>query len=660
MHQISLAFFNKQRVSQHILRVFLFAFGFLVAITNLLAQPGLSTDNKKAIKLYDEATNFLRRAQFPEAIEPLEKAIDKDVNFLEAYLRLADIYSKLAKPEISRSYYIKATAISPNSQKVRNAYYIIGASYLREGTYEEAEKYLQSYLEYPNLEFEEKIEASRLLSKVTFARGAMNNPVDFNPEPMSENLNQFQLQYFPAITVDGNTLIFTRRVGIMPYHDEDIYVTEKEADGEWGRPFSISPMINTDNNEGACTISADGRTIIYTICNASGGVGSCDLYISTKTGDRWSEPENLGQPVNSPSWESQPSLSPDGRTLYYVSNRGGGYGKRDIWKTVKDENDRWTMPVNMGDSINTPWDEISPFIHFNQQDLYFASDGHPGMGGYDLFLSHKNDTTWSRPKNLGYPLNNHDDQVSLFISAEGTTGYYANEVVASGRIVSSKIYSFPIPVSARVEHPSNFLTGTVRDAQTKEPLEAELQLYNLVTDQRVSKVTSDVVSGKYFVVLTEGQEYGIFINKKGYLFKNLSFDYKEKDNLEPEVLDILLEPIATGAQTELKNIFFETAKFTLQSKSKSELRSVAEFLKNNPGLKIEIAGHTDNTGSQDFNATLSVNRAKAVYDFLVQNGVDTNRMVYKGYGASEPVASNDTEEGKAQNRRIAFKILQIR
>lgn len=622
-------------------------------------QSRLATEDKKALKYYAEASAYYRRAQFLEATEVLAKAIDRDEQFVEAYLMSADAYDRIRETTKALITRQRLLAAVPNHPKTIDVYYLLGEAYFESGEYLKARDHIEQFLKIAVDRPEEFQKAQQTLLSVEFALSALDHPVSFSPSPLPPQVNQFALQYFPAVTVDENTLIYTARRGLEPYHDEDIYVVHKDEAGEWQLPQSITDLINTDNNEGACTISADGRTIIFTSCQGRNGLGSCDLYTSVKRGDAWGAPVNMGAPVNTSAWESQPSLSADGRTLFFSSNRGGGAGQRDIWVTTKGVGDVWNEPVNLGDNINSAGDDISPFIHFNGQDLYFSSNGRIRMGGFDLFKSKRVDGKWSEAVNLGYPINDHEDQVSLFITAQGAMAYYANEVSDKGRIVSSTIQQFELAESVRIEHRSNFLTGIVSDSQTGTPLESQLKVYDVNTNALVSEVYSDPVTGEYFVVLTEGQEYAIAINRPGYLFQNLSYDYLEKEGLEPERLDIQLDPIAVGAQTVLKNIFFKTNEYQLQEKSEAQLATIIEFLKRNPRVVVEISGHTDSTGSDQLNKALSENRARSVYDYLLAHGIAAGRLVHRGYGSTHPVADNATESGKALNRRIEFKIIRL-
>ena len=351
----------------------------------------------------------------------------------------------------------------------------------------------------------------------------MAKPLDFKPIPLNKKVNSLQLQYFPVLTADQQTLIYTARsVNDVTKSDENLYVSEKK-NGDWDFPTSISNKINTANNEGTCSISADGRTMVFTCCQGRQGYGSCDLFVTVKKGNEWSEPENMGPKINTMAWESQPSLSADGRTIFFVSDRSGGLGKRDIWKSVKDDEGYWTAPVNLGKSVNTSFDDLSPFIHVNGQTLYFSSAGHLGLGGFDLFSAELEDDKWVNVKNLGYPVNDYKDQVSLFVTSDGKKAYYSYEEMRGRQRMNSLLYEFDMPDELEIKYKSDFLKGIVYDAKTKEKLEAKIELFDVKTNKLQAIMNSDPKTGEYLTVLTQGSEYALYVNKAGYLFKSLYF-----------------------------------------------------------------------------------------------------------------------------------------
>jgi OmpA-OmpF porin, OOP family len=621
---------------------------------DLFAQ--LSTNSKRAERLYQESAVQMRQRQFPEAIESLKRALDRDKDFYEAHLRLASCYKVLLNFEEAAHHLEKAIEIN-GDKVVAGAFLDLGEINFQLGNYEDALKYLEQFDKKRNKTAEQIARAERVMGNARFAVEQLKSPLPFHPEPVSDIINQYAMQYFPTLTADGNTMIFTRREGEGRLSDEDIFISEKDENGEWGQPRSISPNINTKFNEGTSTISADGRMLIFTSCQGRENIGSCDLYVSYKTGDEWSVPENLGPAINSRAWESQPSLSADGRTLYFISDRGGGIGKRDIWVSYLNDNGEWTKAVNLGPSVNTPEDEVSPFIHANGRILYFSSKGYHGMGGFDLYYTELVGNRWQKPVNLGYPINTHEDQVSLFITPDGKRGYYALDERKSGLLVASQIYTFEVPSEIQVSIKSAFVTGIVYDAETKKPLQARIELFDLSNKERVSMVDSDPLNGRYTMVLNEGSDYALYIDRSGYLFKSLAFKSTGADGLSPIHLDVPLEPVKKGVVAVLNNIFFEHDKYELLQSSIVELNRTVKFMESNPGIKIEISGHTDNTGTPAYNIDLSLKRAKAVYDYLIEKGIDRSRLEYKGFGQTKPVAPNDSEHNKSLNRRIEFKVI---
>lgn len=636
---------------------YLLVFLFVFTNTVLGQTVQYSSQDKKALKYYAEAAALLKRVQFREAIPPLTNAVDRDPNFIEAWLGLASAYNRLNQLDTSIYFYKRALEIDPDYKRSKGAYYKIGTSHYQKGEYQQAKEFLNQYLDrVPGHPKNEKA-SNRILADCQFAIEAIANPGAFNVTNLGPNANFFQMQYFPVLSVDQKQLFFTRREGYAIQQDEDIFYTIKDDKGEWSVPKSVSSNINTHFNDGACALSADGRTLVFTSCSGRQGYGSCDLYISKKEGDSWSKPQNMGRNINSEAWEAQPSLSADGRSIYFVSNRRGGFGGRDIWFAKMDRKGEWQPAENIGNDINTKKDEISPFIHANEEAIYFSSNGYVGMGGFDLYFTEKGDSTWTKPRNMGYPLNDFHDQISMYISSEGDKGYYAIE--KRGRETSIQLYSFDVPEYLRVRKKSTYFTGTVVDAKTKVPLSADLKVYKLDNKKYYSSAKSDIKTGEYVVVLTEGNNYGIYVTKPGYLFQDFSFKYQDIASFDHNLLDIELQPIEVGAETVLGNIFFDFDDFELKKESESELRIVYNFMRKNRDVIVEISGHTDNKGNATYNQELSEKRAKTVYDFLVSKGISASRLTYKGYGQTRPRVTNDNSENQALNRRIEFKIVKI-
>ncbi|MFM9837426.1 MAG: OmpA family protein [Cyclobacteriaceae bacterium] len=622
---------------------------FVAIFSNLFSQEPLSTKSKKAIELYISADNFRVRGQFDQAIDLLNQAITKDSKFEEAYYRLGLTYRSASNLAKAAENFEKGLSLTKDPQKQKTYAFILGESYLRQGKYDQSLLNLDKFLLLEKAD-KPKIEQAKVWkSQCEFSIQHQNEKLPYQIKPLSDTVNAYPMQYFPTITADEQELLFTIRFGKAHDDNEDIVVSKKEPSGRWGKPISLSDQINSNFREGASTISADGRKLIFTICGPRG----CDLFESLKVGSNWSKPISLGAGVNSAGWEAQPSLSADGNELYFVSDRKGGMGGYDIWYSKKMEDGAWGRAINLGKTINTQFDEIAPFIHVNNQNLYFASNGLPGFGSYDIYVSERKENKWAEPSNMGSPLNDFEDQYSFTVTSDGKSAYYSKE---EGRN-KSKIYFTPIPKQLQVAKRGNVVKGLVTDAKTKMPLKAEIELKELKTEQIISKVVSDSITGEYLIVVPGKSEYALYANKKGYLFSSLNFNYEENDLDKPLVLNIELQPIGKDASVVLNNIFFEFDKFELQEKSMAELNEVVLFLKNNPTIKIEIGGHTDNSGMETYNQQLSLKRAVAVGTYLKNNGVITERVKEKGYGSQKPLKTNDSEENRRFNRRIEFKIL---
>jgi OOP family OmpA-OmpF porin len=632
---------------------------FILLSFSATAQPTLSTRSKKAIDLYTEADNYRVRGQYTQAIGMLNDAIEKDKKFVEAYYRLGIIYMSLKDFTTAIGHFEKGLTFTTDPKKQKVFWFDLGESYFTLGNYAKAEEYLTFFLKEEAMN-RQKIEyAKKLQRNIEFAKANKEKAAAYKQKKLSDTVNAFVLQYFPVLTADQQELIFTRRLGSGPNEDEDLVVSTRTANGRWDIPQSLSAKINTTLNEGTCTISADGRRLIFTSCVGRDGFGSCDLFETRRIGDQWTEPRNLGAGVNSVEWESQPSLSADGRTLYFVSDRRGGQGRRDIWVSTLNDKGLWTKAKNAGKPINTVYDEISPFIHVNSRTLYFASNGLTGFGGYDIFYTERDTAAaWSAPKNMGSPINTHEDQFSLFITADGKKGYYSHEETRAAGYSASFIYEIEIPEDQQVRFKSNYVKGVVRDKKTREPLLAKIELFNIDKNEMESLVESDSLSGRYLMVLTQGAEYALYVNRKGYLFQSSNFNYSEVKNFEPITLDIDLEKAEAGTTAVLKNIFFDLDKYDLKEKSITELQKVARFLAENPTVNVEIGGHTDNQGAADYNRQLSLKRAQSVSAYLTNNGIDAKRIKMKGFGADVPIADNSTESGRERNRRIEFRIVK--
>ncbi len=574
-----------------------------------------------------------------------------DSQHVEALTKLGAIYFQQGDISQSKNYYEKALTLGANHSGIS---YQLGEICWQLKDYRNASRYFSEFLESNSRNPSMRGVAEKKQRDATFRLNQKKSSSSVVAVPLPATINTSSFEYLPAIPATGDFMVFTRRV----QGQEDFFISEFE-NGAWAQSRPISDL-NTYENEGAHCVSADGSLLVFTACGRKDGVGSCDLYFSTRQDQGWSKPRNLGSQVNSKAWDGQPSFSPDGRTLYFSSSRPGGAGGRDIY-TIRRTADGWAVPVNL-EIINTKDDEESPFIHPDNQTLYFMSTGHPGFGGSDLFLSRKQGSSWTEPVNMGPEINTEGNEGAIHIDIGGSTGYFAREKMADGgQERDIDIYQYPIPTDKRPT-PATYAQINVLDATTKELIIATVDVFNLTDSLPFTRARTNA-EGELLICIAKGKDYAINIDKRGYL------PYSENINLEgqgsilkPHPIEAYLRPIseerleAADEVFVLRNIFFETGSAELLDKSFFELDKLVDLLEATPKLGLEIQGHTDNIGTPGANQELSLGRAKSVYDFLVSSGVSADRLTYKGYGETEPIASNDTEQGRQQNRRTAFKV----
>lgn len=608
--------------------------------------------NKKASSFNEQAYEAAQDGQYGTAIARVNQALAIDEKFVDAYLSRAAFYGDLRMYDSSVIDYEKALSLDSVYSSTFDLPYSISLAGL--GQFDKALYAVNRFLANKTLN-ERSIKAANYRKSVyefalDYEKKHPGKNYVFAPINMGDSINSVYPEYYPSITIDGSRFIFTRRVN----SDEDFYESIK-VNGQWSKAKPLAGKVNTNFNEGAQNISQDGNWIIFTGCNYPEGQGSCDLYISYKTNNGWSEAENLGPVVNTDFWESAPSLSPDKRDLYFSSNQPGGYGGKDIWVTHKNEKGKWSRPENLGPEINTKADESCPFMYTDNETLFFNSNGHPGYGGADLFFAKKQaDSGWNEPINLGYPVNTIDEEGSLIVAADGKTAYYASEG-KDGR-GALDLYSFELREDIRPPK-TLWVKGKVFDAKTKIGLPSSVELTDISTRKLISKVQTDE-DGNYLTTLAVGKDYAFNVNRKGYLF--FSENYNLSGNRIDSVFtaDIPLQPIEAGASVVLKNIFFDSKKTELKPESIAELNSLVQLMADNPKLKILISGHTDNVGKPQDNLLLSTNRALAVVKYLLASQqIAKERIQYKGFGETNPVADNTTEEGRAKNRRTEMSVI---
>ncbi len=626
--------------------------------------------SKKEKKWYEEALSYNRSENFPKALEELNKVIESAPNFLDARILQASIQGQTGDLEACEQGFETVVQMAPDYNT--RVWYELALTEMQLQKYEEAVEHFEKYLSDDPRSDRRRQKAEAYLADAQFAAKAVKSPVPFEPINLGDSINTTDQEYLPSFTADGEYLIFTARVN----RQEDFFFSQK-VDGQWSQRKPLE-AINTPFNEGAQTISADGRLLVFTFCGRTGpGSTSCDLYYAEKKNGDWTAPQPIGNPINTASWEGQPSLSADGLTLYFSSDRAGGQGSRDIWQSIRQNDGRWSKPTNLGPTINTSANDECPFIHPDGETLYFCSAGHPGMGGLDLYVARRNpDGKWQAPMNLGYPINTPATEGTMTVSLDGKTAYFARDKNnlndpqgRQQRLVDNDLYSFPLYAEARPQ-PVTYVKARVINAQARRGIEANLEFVDLTKDQVFLSAKTDY-EGHFLVSLPIGRDYALNVNREGYLFQSEHFALSEANTVDnPYLLEIVLQPIpenstvsGEGEETAsqpivLQNLFFTTGSAELRPASTTELQRLKRLLEEHPRLHIRIDGHTDNVGNDEDNLQLSEARAQAVYNWLIENGIAAERLSYKGFGESRPLTENDTPEGRQRNRRTEFVVVR--
>lgn len=630
---------------------------------HLEAQSGL-TD--KAKKQYKQVIKLSRSGKTKKALKLVNKMLKKYPEAPELLMRKGSMLYGMGEHQQGIAAVKEAIRLNPRFDK--EMYFTLGLMHYQIKEFDLAMSPFDTYRRFPDLTDRRRKQVTKMFNTASFSSIALSNPVPFEPKRLQGDINSQSSEYLPSLTAAGDQLIFTRRVR----GQEDIYIA-KFADGKWIDAQPISG-INTDDNEGAHVISADGTLILFTACDRPIGQGGCDLYQTQYRNGNWSRPTNLGPRTNSPSWESQPSISADNQTIIFSSDRTGGYGGNDLYMVRRMEDGKWSKAINLGDHINTSGDDESPFLHADGKSLYFRSNARPGMGGFDIYVT-RYDTQkeeWTPPVNLGYPINTEGSEGGLTVSLDGTRAFFASDASsrAEGGVRNLDIYEFELYEEARPE-PMTYVKAKVK-SEEGSLLPTSFQIIVLSTGDTISSGLA--ASGSFVQALPIGEDLAFYVESDGYQFASYFFkgDTVRKIS-DPYVLEIELLPIevvdvdnTTPSEEKetsavvLSNLFFETGSAVLLPASEVEIRKLTSLLVDNPKASIVIIGHTDNVGTPESNLTLSQERANSVKTALVQLGIADHRINTEGRGESQPRATNDTEEGRALNRRTEFVLKQLR
>jgi len=669
----------------HTYRFFLFLFMSFIFSALSAQDPCEVPENKKIRKSWDEGLELIRKAQEPGSripeflynqafphIREVEKAAPE---FAGAQFYLGILYTFRVEKrnlKLAKTFFEKSVDLCP--EVYYDAWFHLANIAFGEENYDLAIKYITDFLKYESVtENDERIVEAKLLKREAESKQKLfGTSVPFDPKVVKGISSKYD-EYLVMISPDHELAFYTRQ---QPLSDratpfgtelkfaEKFFVSEKMTNGEFDNGREMEHPFNRRENEGGATVTIDNRELFYTICEMNncsergGRYYNCDIYYSRYEFGRWTEILPIPGKVNNPcTWESQPSISSDGQTLYFVSNRDGGFGDLDIYTSERQADGSWGEPENLGKTINTAGREFTPFIHTDSQTLYFSSDGHQGMGGLDIFFSRKQpDGKWSKPRNIGYPINTQYDEIGFIVSTDGRYGYFSSDRFGLGP-GGKDFYSFELYEEARPEKVL-FVKGEVRDEGTNTPVEARVEIKNMQT-KVIHHVPVDIETGKYVAVLPFKNDYVLTVKKEEYVYESMYIAMEDSVFDAPATIDMEIQKVEVGRSYKLKDIYYEYDSDELTPQSKLIIEEFVDFLIENPRIKVAIHGHTDNVGGAEYNKNLSERRAMSVYNYLIRKGISANRLSYQGLGFSRPVATNDTETGRALNRRTEFVIVSM-
>lgn len=624
-----------------------------------------NSDNPRTQSIYESAVGNFKQKKYKESAILLKEVIKLEQGMAKAYymMGLINISQVDTNLEVAKYYFNKTNELCPDFEDFY-LYYYLGDINVADENYDLAVKYLKKFLKKPELivSDEDFNQATALLKYSQYYQELYKNPVPFDPKPV-KSICSTNDEYLPFITMDKEMAFYTRRYLVVdksqswssePKYEEKFMFSKKLNKHEYDKGEEMPYPFNDRKNEGGATLTMDNKVMYYTVCEVdSNGYFNCDIFMSEYERDGWSGLMRLDTSVSSPtSWDSQPTISADGNTLYFASDRLGGFGKSDIWVSYKNKNGEWSKPQNLGPVINTEGNERSPFIHSDNKTLYFSSDGHWGIGGLDIFYTKWEKNKLTNPKNIGYPINTTSDEFGFFVSIDGKTGYFASNKLKG--LGGWDLFSFDLYKAARPEKVA-LVKGTVKDETDNMPISAKVELKNVNTNQ-ITPVNVDSLTGDYATTIDFQNDYILTVKKNDYSWESKYISSVDSTQEQSFKIDLAIKPIEVGQSYTLNDVYFAYNSKDLTDNSIKVIDTFNDFLKENAKVCVEIQGHTDDVGTADYNYNLSVNRAKTVYDYLITKGVNQSRLTYKGFGATKPIVSNQTEEGKAKNRRTVFVI----
>jgi outer membrane protein OmpA-like peptidoglycan-associated protein/tetratricopeptide (TPR) repeat protein len=644
---------------------------FIASMAHVFAQEEDNcpdVENKKGKKLFDQGFEKFRDKKFNEAAPLFRQVLEIDSSCGKCYFFLGMMSFKKIDYNLKAAtkYFEQSIQLCPDFDI--NVYYYLGDIYYGAENWAMAEKYLTKYLKDPT-KIDSDADQARAQAMLKYSKmynKMFSNPVPFDPHCV-KGVSSPTDEYIPSMSPDGETMFYARVIKLPPNKDDLIQkpvFTEKfyfsvKKNGTYTDGEEMPYPFNMNQNEGGASLTIDNNELYYTVCKDKGTYYNCDIYYTKKDAEGlWSDPVALTNVNNDDTWESMPCISADGNTLYFVSDRPGGYGGYDIWFSKKNAKGEWSTPINAGKNINTSGNEKTPFLHSDGQTLYFSSDSPDlgGLGSYDIYYSRlQADGSWGKPVNIGFPINSDADDAGFFVSLDGKTGFFSsNKLKCSG---GWDVYSFDLYKEARPDE-MKILKGSVKEEVSEKPVKARVEIKNVET-KKVKQIPVDSISGQYALVINTKNDYIMTVKKEDYAYESKLIpaeDTMKKETVKEVNFEV--KPIAVGQSYKLNDIYFGSNQFELNNDTKAILDGFIEFLNENPRIKVAIHGHTDNVGNDQDNLLLSENRSKTVYAYLVDHGINTTRLSYKGFGKTKPVATNDTEDGRARNRRTEFVILE--
>lgn len=635
------------------------------------------TDIKRAKKSYDAGMKELRNRNSGAALQHFLKALDHDNDYADAHWRIGRMYAQQMRTRDAEFHLKKVVSICPDYNP--DVYLMLARIAFGRDDYQAAVPYLDAFLKDPDkIKRDSDYELGlTMYDQARFLAGIMQQKVPFAPYKVMD-ISTPEDEFLAIISPDGELVLFTRRIKLDPGRGavswseryQEYLFSAQRVNGVFDKGEVMPAPFNTLGNQGGVSITALNDEVYITICNTirlanNMAYNNCDIYYTRLIYDSWQPLEKVdGEEINHDhTWESQPSVSADGKTLYFVSDRPGGYGGSDIYVTYKDAEGRWGKPKNLGPSVNTPGNEKTPFIHTDSQTLYFSSSdrieqgdtvypGHQGVGGYDIFFSRFQDGKWIKPVNLGYPINTNADELGFFVSTDGTTGYFSsNKIEGSG---GYDLYAFELYPEARPQKVL-FIKGEVKDENDMPIPDTKIELKNVITDE-VIDVHIDPITSRFVAIALFQNDFVLTVKKEDHMFQSRLIDKDSAMYETPTEISFEMQKVETGKTYQLHDIYYATNSATINDKSKFILNEFVVFLKENPRIRVAVHGHTDNIGDDAMNLELSKKRAQAVYDYLIQKGISPSRLTWQGFGKNKPVADNSSEEGRAKNRRTEFVI----